>query len=65
MGKGPWLGGGAKLDALHQADQPAERTVIPISPATCSAGPSGSSPPLRAKRVGDLLGPIRHPLVTR
>ncbi len=26
--------GGTKLEALHQADQPAERTVIPISEAT-------------------------------
>ena len=25
--------GGTKLEALHQADQPAERTVIPISEA--------------------------------
>jgi len=25
--------GGVKLEALHQADQPAERTVIPISEA--------------------------------
>jgi hypothetical protein len=39
MGKGPWLGGGAKLDALHQADQPAERTVIPINPANMQRRP--------------------------
>jgi hypothetical protein len=36
MGEGPWLGGGAKLDALHQADQPA---VIPISPANMQGRP--------------------------
>ena len=65
MGKGPWLGAvRSSTRSIRPISQPSGRSSRSVR-RTCSEGPSGSSPPLRAKRVGDLLGPIRHPLVTR
>jgi len=43
--------GGTKLEALHQADQPAERTVIPISEAPKRAWSAKFRPSRNVRRA--------------
>jgi hypothetical protein len=58
MGKGPWLGAvRSSTRSIRPISRPSGRSSRSAR-RTCRSGPSGSSPPLRAKRVGDLESPF-------